>query len=274
MPARRARTNRSHERRDLAVRESSFAAPERIEARAPERLVGIDVPEPGDDPLIEEHGLEWRPSASELRRQPPGREPRAERLRAVLRREVRLELGAVEHEPRAEAPHVSIREPRAVVELERRRARGSPAASGSPRSCAGGREGRARSRVEASKYLPRRSTATTTSPSSSSAISKRSYGRVSLGSRISTRTSVLPLEPRRELRADRLDLRQLGHPTTRRRRAGFRAPAERSSPISYAARTASTAADRRALVARVHLREHLPRATTSPRFSRQTTPTA
>ena len=43
-----------------------------------------------------------------------------------------------------------------------------------------------------SRYLPRRSTATTRSPSSSSATSKRSCGRVRRGSRISTRASVRP----------------------------------------------------------------------------------
>ena len=42
----------------------------------------------------------------------------SERLGPVLRREVRLELGILDHEPRPEPAHVPVGEPRAVVELE------------------------------------------------------------------------------------------------------------------------------------------------------------
>ena len=65
---------------------------QRAHARTPERFVGVDVPEPGHDPLIEEDGLERRAPAGELLDQPARGEPRPEWLRAVLRREVRLEL--------------------------------------------------------------------------------------------------------------------------------------------------------------------------------------
>ena len=52
-----------------------------------------------------------------------------ERLGPVLRAEVRLELGAVEHEPGPEAANVAVDDPRAVVELDHRAlvARGLPA---------------------------------------------------------------------------------------------------------------------------------------------------
>jgi SAM-dependent methyltransferase len=86
--------------------------------RPPERLVGVDVPEAGDDSLVEEDGLERRPPACQLRAEPARREARAERLRAVLGREVGLELGVLEDEPRSESPHVAIDEPRAVVERD------------------------------------------------------------------------------------------------------------------------------------------------------------
>ena len=53
------------------------------------------------------------PSQRVVKRPPSGSGP-------VLRREVRLDLRVVEHEPGSEAPDVAIREPRPVVELEHR----------------------------------------------------------------------------------------------------------------------------------------------------------
>src|SRR6516162_1591217 len=38
---------------------------ERAHARVPKRLVSVDVAEPGDDPLVEESGLDRRPTPSE-----------------------------------------------------------------------------------------------------------------------------------------------------------------------------------------------------------------
>ena len=98
--------------------ESSVRGPKRVEPRAPERLVRVDVAEPRDDPLVEEHGLEWRFPPRELRNQPACREARAKRFGTVLGCEVRLELDTLEHEPGSEPAHVAVPEPSAVVELD------------------------------------------------------------------------------------------------------------------------------------------------------------
>src|SRR5438552_6006651 len=56
--------------------------------REPERLVRVDVPDPGDERLVDQEGLEPSRSTGKPVRQAAGAERRAERLRAVARKDV------------------------------------------------------------------------------------------------------------------------------------------------------------------------------------------
>ena len=89
--------------------------PERIEPRAPQRLVDVDVPHPRERALVEERRLERGAAARETLAEPRGREERVERLVADPRGEIRLRLPGLEQEPGAEAPHVAVRDVRSVV---------------------------------------------------------------------------------------------------------------------------------------------------------------
>ena len=89
---------------------------QRVDPRVPERLVGVDVPDSGRGPLVEEGRLDRRAAARERRAEARGRERAAERLHAEpAGGEVRLELARLEEVPRAEPAHVSVGDVRAVV---------------------------------------------------------------------------------------------------------------------------------------------------------------
>jgi hypothetical protein len=81
----------------------------------PERLVGVDVPEARGRALIEERSLDRRAAAGEPARERPRREAGFQGLVADARLEVRVQLARLEHQPRAEAPYVSVRDVRSVV---------------------------------------------------------------------------------------------------------------------------------------------------------------
>jgi hypothetical protein len=89
--------------------------PERMNAGIPKSLVCIDVPDPRHDPLVEQRGFDEPPSPF----QPVGELPRGEawakRLDTKSRRQVLVELVALEHEPGAESPNVTVGDIRAVV---------------------------------------------------------------------------------------------------------------------------------------------------------------
>ena len=88
---------------------------QRVEPRAPECLVGVDVAEARERPLIEERRLQRGAAV----REPGGERCRAEAARERLlpepRREVVVQLGRFDEEPRAEAPDVAVRDVRSVV---------------------------------------------------------------------------------------------------------------------------------------------------------------
>ena len=91
-----------------------------MEPGVPERLVDVDVPEPGQRPLVEQRGLQrgaatFQPLAQALRR-----EGCDERLLAEARAEVRLELARLEQQPGAEAPDIAVGDLAAVVERQQR----------------------------------------------------------------------------------------------------------------------------------------------------------
>ena len=79
-----------------------------MDARAPERLVDVDVPQAGERALVEQRGLDRRAPLREPLAEPRRGEERVERLVAEPRREVRLELARLEQQPRAEAAHVAV----------------------------------------------------------------------------------------------------------------------------------------------------------------------
>src|SRR5829696_8538894 len=81
---------------------------ERVDPRAPQRLVGVDVPDPGDGALVEDRGLDGRASCREPLCQITGAERRFERLASDPRIDVLVHLGRLEKEPRAEPPDVTV----------------------------------------------------------------------------------------------------------------------------------------------------------------------
>jgi hypothetical protein len=87
----------------------------RMQLRAPQRFVDVDVPEPGDRSLIEERSLDRRAAAFESLSEPARCERPLERLDAQSFFEVRLELTGLEQLPRAEPADVSICDIRFVV---------------------------------------------------------------------------------------------------------------------------------------------------------------
>jgi hypothetical protein len=88
---------------------------QRVEPGPPERLVRVDVPDPGDGALVQQRRLERRAAAGEALAEPGGGEQRVERLVPDARPEIRLRLPGLEQEPRSETADVAIRNIRSVV---------------------------------------------------------------------------------------------------------------------------------------------------------------
>jgi hypothetical protein len=89
-------------RADAAMEASQLGAVEarrrakRVQPRAPERLVDVDVPHPGKRPLVEERSLERGAAARQALPELGGREERVERLVADPGVEIGLRLGRLE----------------------------------------------------------------------------------------------------------------------------------------------------------------------------------
>jgi len=90
-------------------------AAKRIEPRAPQRLVDVDVPHPRKRALVEQRSLERGAATSQALAEPGGCEERVERLVADPRTEVGLRLFWLEEQPGTEAPNVPVRNIRSVV---------------------------------------------------------------------------------------------------------------------------------------------------------------
>ena len=89
--------------------------PQRMDARAPERLVDVDVPEPGERALVEERRLDRR---APLRRRSPSRAAvKSASSGSSPSRVARygVELARLEQEPGAEAADVAVGDVRSVV---------------------------------------------------------------------------------------------------------------------------------------------------------------
>ena len=96
-------------------RRQLVARPEGMEARPPERLVCVDVPDACEEALVEDERLQRRAPPGDLVGEGARRERPAERLGADALREVGLELAGLEEQPGSEAAHVAIGDVRSVV---------------------------------------------------------------------------------------------------------------------------------------------------------------
>jgi len=83
--------------------------------RAPERLVGVDVPHAGERPLVEENAFHRATTLAEPPAEIAAGKARPERLDAETLCEVWLELVRPEDEPRSKTPDIAIRDVRSVV---------------------------------------------------------------------------------------------------------------------------------------------------------------
>src|SRR5438477_12443366 len=89
--------------------------PMRVDPRAPERLVDVDVSHPGQRALVEQRRLDRGAAAGQAPAELCGREFVRERLRTEALVEVGVELSGLEQQPGSEAPDVAIRNVRSVV---------------------------------------------------------------------------------------------------------------------------------------------------------------
>jgi hypothetical protein len=89
--------------------------PERIDARAPKRLVHVDVAHSGERPLIEQSGLDRGAASGETATEVVCCEDGIERLLPHPGREVGLDFTRLEYQPGAEPPDVAVRDVRFVV---------------------------------------------------------------------------------------------------------------------------------------------------------------
>ena len=108
------RSHGSVEAADLRLEQPAGRA-QRVDARPPERLVGVDVSEPGDRALIEHGSLDGRAPAAE----PIAEIARCERCRERLGTEphgqIRRQLVGLEDDPRPEAANVAVDDVRSVI---------------------------------------------------------------------------------------------------------------------------------------------------------------
>ena len=195
--------------------------PQRVHARAPERLVGVDVADARDRALVEQRRLHRRSPVREALREVPWLVRLAERLAADAGVDVRLDLVGLEQEPCAEAPDVAVgdREPSSSSITARRC--GSSASAPAPCSTDPVmRRWISSARPDSKrtiKYLPRRSTTRRARPRARARPRPVQRARQA---RVVDRDALeaAALEHRRQPPANGLDLGQLGH-----RRHGSRA---------------------------------------------------
>jgi hypothetical protein len=108
-------------RADSAVQPAKLVSVEtgrrsqRVEPRPPQRLVDVDIPHPRERALVEESRFQRRTTTFEAFAEAGSREESVERLVPHPCCEVRLRLSRLEQKPGAEAPHIAVRDIRAVV---------------------------------------------------------------------------------------------------------------------------------------------------------------
>ena len=228
MPAASASISASRRRSCCSARQPPGRAA-RVDARAEQRLVRVDVADARDPALVEQQRLDRRAAAPRERAQVLGGEAprRTARGRGARRRTPpapRAERAARRCRSAADRRSPGARSPRAAARArlrERARARRAACARAcapargrdrrAPRpSCAGA--GRGDVVVEApQQVLAAPASCSTRRPSSARSSSAGASGRDQRGSRISTLEQAPALHERRQLAPDRLDLGQLGH---------------------------------------------------------------
>src|SRR6266516_662258 len=104
----------ANQRAQLAGAEG-LAGAQWMQARPPQCLVCVDVPDAGEQPLVEQERLQRRPPPRQPVRERPRVERAPERLCPDARCQVMLELTRLEQEPCAETTDVAIGDVRAVV---------------------------------------------------------------------------------------------------------------------------------------------------------------
>ena len=208
------------------LRLSCVGAPQRVDAGAEQRLVGVDVADARDPLLVEQQRLDRRAAALGERVQ-----VRAGELR---RRTARRPRRAAKNASSASAPSASSPVPKRrgstnsssrVAEVEGharvRRALGRAAAAAC-RSSAGAASGRPRPRAPTRGTCRGGRAARRARPSTAAASSAGASGSDQRASWISSALERAALDVRRQVAADRLDLGQLGHGGSEARRTEVR----------------------------------------------------
>jgi hypothetical protein len=113
-PHRERIANPFPERAELGPRQRAGST-KRVDARPPERLVGVDVSHAGSGPLVEERGFDGCAPRLESRSERLRGEFLSKRLFTETLRQVRDILAGLEQEPGAEAADVSVGDVRSVV---------------------------------------------------------------------------------------------------------------------------------------------------------------
>jgi hypothetical protein len=86
-----------------------------MDPRTPERFVRVDVSHAGERPLVKQRRLDRRTARAQPLAEAPGGEGAREWLAADACSKVRLQLVRLDDQPRAETPHVAVRDVRPVV---------------------------------------------------------------------------------------------------------------------------------------------------------------
>src|SRR4051794_18134656 len=248
-----------------------------MDLRAPERLVDVDVPQARHRALVEQRRLDRRPPAGQTLAEPLRRERAVERPAAEAPAEIVGDLVGLEQMPRAEAAHVAVGDVGTVIQLDNRapvRILAEPAVGGMAQAA-----GHAQMNQQHTAGLE------TDDQVLPAPLERRDALALELGRdrhrleradepRIADLDALErpPDDVRLEREADRLDLGELGHQPIVSRTIDVVAAA--SSANVYAASTSSLAravasSERPCTCATVS-----PASTVSPRFFRQSTPTA
>jgi hypothetical protein len=99
---------------DLASIELAGRSP-RIDPRAPERFVGVDISDSGERSLVEERCLDGSLPPRESLAEIGCGKSASQRLEAEARRQIGLQLVRSKHEPGSEPPDIAVPDVRSVV---------------------------------------------------------------------------------------------------------------------------------------------------------------
>src|SRR6185437_3336556 len=249
---------------------------ERMDLRAPQRLVDVDVAEPCHGALVEQGRLDRGAAPCQALGEAARGERAAERFHAEPRVEVGLELSGLEQLPGAEAAHVAVGDIGSVVERDDRASvcvvgqsvRRGPKAPGHSEVDQESPAGLEPDDQILPSALERRHSLSLELDGHLDRLERTHQARVvdlDFGERAAD-------QMRLELDPDRLDFRKLGHQSIVSRTIVLAGGA--SPPSSYAASTSASARFADASSRACTSASTSPTATSSPRFFRQRIPTA